>query len=93
MMDVRHLSSSRSRTALPVPSTPWGHTPRTLLFIALALAATPACSGDPGGEVDPYPAPSFALQDVNPASSTYLETVSTEDASDCVRVLYFASFT
>lgn len=67
--------------------------PLALLALGMAVAAAAACGGDPGGEVDPYPAPHFSLQDLNPASSSYLDTLSTEDASGDVLVLYFASFT
>jgi len=63
------------------------------MTLPIVMAVTSACGGHPGGEVTPYPAPPFALQDLNPASSTYLETLSTGDASGEVLVLYFASFT
>ena len=65
----------------------------TALALLLAAAEVGACSQDLGGAVDPYPAPVFRAQDVNPASTTYLETLSTQDASGDVLVLYFASFT
>ena len=70
---------------------------RTLHWIA-ALLLTPCalllgCGDDAGGAVDPYPAPDFTLQDLNPGSPSYLEDVSPSDASNTVVVLYFASFT
>lgn len=68
------------------------------LFHALPLivscwALTACGGGDPGGEVEPYPAPDFSLQDINPASPTYLQSRTLSETRGGVVALYFASFT
>jgi hypothetical protein len=59
----------------------------------LAAGLLAACEGDPGGAVDPYPAPDFTLSDLNPTSPTYLEQRSLSEARGSVVALYFGSFT
>ncbi|MFH2005054.1 MAG: hypothetical protein ABI333_00575 [bacterium] len=71
---------------------------RTLPFVLVVLLATGllavGCQEDPGGPVDPYPAPDFQLPDYNPRSPTWNQELSpADDALGKVLVLYFASFT
>ena len=61
-----------------------------LLGIAALLIAG-GCSGGNGG--DPSPLPDFALQDVNPNSATYLETVSPRDHMQHATAWYFGTST
>ncbi|MDY0002380.1 MAG: hypothetical protein RBU30_13885 [Polyangia bacterium] len=66
----------------------------TLAPLLLACAIASACDETiPGGEVEPYEPPGFALQDLNPDSASYLQTLSPETARGGVLLLYFASYT
>ena len=71
-----------------------------LLPTALFLAATAASAGPPPpGEVPGEcgiatpQAPDFALEDVNPGSATYGETVTLDTLLDRVLVIYWAQAT
>jgi hypothetical protein len=86
-MDVMFESwAIRSRRARPRPAALLG-----LLLVGAALLS--ACEKDPGGAVEPYPAPEFTLQDLNPSSPTYLEQRSLSETRGGVVALYFGSFT
>lgn len=64
------------------------------VILAALILGHVACKDDlPGGAVDPYLAPGIDLVDLNPASPTYMEELSMEDALGGVLVVYFASFT
>ena len=64
------------------------------LFAAALLLDGSGCSDETyGGPVDPYAAPNFVLQDLNPSSPTYLQNRSPSDQRGGILVLYFASFT
>ena len=66
------------------------------LVLPFALGASVSlnsgCKDDPGGKVDPYAAPTFSLQDTNPYSTSYTDTLSPADMSGGVLVLYFGSY-
>ena len=60
-----------------------------LALMGIAALLVAGCSG--GG--DPSPVPDFALQDVNPNSASYLETVSPRDHMQHATAWYFGTST
>jgi hypothetical protein len=60
-------------------------------IVGIAVLVVAGCSdGSAGG---PSPLPDFALQDVNPNSATYLETVSPRDHVRHATAWYFGAST
>jgi hypothetical protein len=64
------------------------------MILALVFVSVLGCSkDDPGGAVDPYPAPDIALIDANKSSVTFGTQRTLAETDQAVVVVYFANFT
>jgi hypothetical protein len=66
---------------------------RVALASTLVLGLLACGHPDPGGPIDPIPAPDFSGTDLNPSSPTFGQTRTLSAEQGKVVLLYFALFT
>jgi hypothetical protein len=69
------------------------HLSHLALASTLALGLLACHRTDPGGPIEPFPAPDFSGTDLNPTSPTFGQTRTLSAEQGKVVLLYFALFT